>query len=177
MITVLRSGIEQSLAVTPTMIQKNNTSVPHIGVAVAEVTIIRYPWPSAIAKGIVAALTGVVTIIITFGYILLELVRGHGLVADVSGPVGIASVVGQSARLGIQYLVNVTAMISLSLAAINILPIPALDGGRALFVVIEKVMRRKVAIEYEQLAHTIGFVLLMILVVIVTARDIFGLIH
>jgi regulator of sigma E protease len=59
----------------------------------------------------------------------------------------------------------------------NILPIPALDGGRALFVAIEKVFRRKVAIRYEQIAHTIGFVLLMILIVVVTTRDIIGLIH
>jgi regulator of sigma E protease len=91
---------------------------------------------------------------------------------DVSGPVGIAVVVGQSAKLGFNYLLNVTAMISLSLAAMNILPIPALDGGRALFVVMGKILRKPVSLKHEQFAHTIGFVLLMILVVVVTGRDV-----
>jgi len=94
---------------------------------------------------------------------------------DVAGPVGIANIVGQSAKLGINYLLNVTAMLSLSLAAINILPIPALDGGRILFIIIEKIIRRPVPMKYEQLAHTIGFMLLMLLVVVVTWRDVVGL--
>ena len=115
-------------------------------------------------------------IFIGFYILIKNLIIGHGLAFDVSGPVGIASMVGASARLGVQYLIQVTAMISLSLAAINILPIPALDGGRVLFVLIEKITRKKVPMQYEQLAHTIGFVLLMILVVVVTGRDIAGLV-
>jgi regulator of sigma E protease len=174
---IKRDGVEKTLSITPDTANKNGIFVPRIGVAMAEIVVIRYPWYIAIGKGVAAALTGVVTILATLGYMIVEIFRGHGLVADVSGPVGIASVVGQSARLGIGYLINVTAMISLSLAAMNILPIPALDGGRALFVAIEKVFRRKVAIRYEQIAHTIGFVLLMILIVVVTTRDIIGLIH
>lgn len=177
LVTVRRGQAETAVTVTPAIDAESGDETPRIGIGVADVAVIRYPWYVAIGKGFVAAATGVVTIIMTFGYIILELVRGNGLVADVSGPVGIASVVGESARLGIHYLINVTAMISLSLAAINILPIPALDGGRALFVIIEKVFRRKVALKYEQLAHTIGFLLLMVLIVVVTVRDIFGLIR
>jgi regulator of sigma E protease len=66
-------------------------------------------------------------------------------------------------------------MLSLSLAAINILPIPALDGGRILFILIEKIFRRPVPLKYEQLAHTIGFVLLMILIILITFKDVKGL--
>jgi regulator of sigma E protease len=97
---------------------------------------------------------------------------GQGVTQDVGGPVAIASIVGQSARMGMSYLAYVTAQISLSLAVINILPIPALDGGRALFVIIEKIIRRPVPMKYEQAAHTIGFVLLMLLIVLVTVRDV-----
>jgi len=103
------------------------------------------------------------------------LILGHGLMMEVSGPVGIAKMVGDSTKLGFSYLLNVTAMISLSLAAINILPIPALDGGRILFVVIEKIIGRPVPMKYEQLAHSIGFVLLMVLIVMVTGRDILNI--
>lgn len=151
-------------------------SGPRLGVRLADAAVIRYPWYRAIPKGFAAAGIGLVNIFISFYILIKNLVIGHGLAFDVSGPVGIASIVGQSARLGVQYLIQVTAMISLSLAAINILPIPALDGGRVLFVIIEKITRKKVPMQYEQLAHTIGFVLLMVLVVIVTGRDIIGLV-
>ena len=125
--------------------------------------------------GIVIGITAII-IIMSLGEGAQNLILGQGLAFEVSGPVGIAAVVGQSAKLGINYLINVTAMISLSLAAINVLPIPALDGGRLLFVIIEKIFRRPVSMRHEQLAHTIGFVLLMILIVIVTYRDIAGLV-
>ncbi|PLX26133.1 RIP metalloprotease RseP [Candidatus Parcubacteria bacterium] len=149
--------------------------VAKIGVALADAGIVRYPWFIAIYKGFVAAVFGLMNIFIAFYYLIKNLMLGQGLLFDVAGPVGIANIVGQSAKLGINYLLNVTAMLSLSLAAINILPIPALDGGRILFILIEKIIRRPVPIKYEQLAHTIGFMLLMLLVVVVTWRDVVGL--
>lgn len=153
------------------------TPKPQLGLVLADATIIRYPWHLALVKGFTGALYGLINIFVSFFLLIKFLLLGKGLVFDVAGPVGIASIVGTSAQLGIQYLIHVTAMISLSLAAINILPIPALDGGRVLFVIIEKIIRRPVPMRYEQMAHTIGFILLMILIVIVTGRDILGLIR
>lgn len=150
---------------------------PKVGLHLGDVAVIRYPWYEALPKGFVAAFVGLINVFVAFFILIKELIMGRGLAFDVAGPVGIASVVGASARLGIQYLIHVTATISLSLAAINILPIPALDGGRVLFVLIEKITRKKVPMEYEQLAHTIGFVLLMILIVVVTWRDVVGLVR
>jgi regulator of sigma E protease len=148
---------------------------PRIGVALADAAMIRYPWYIALYKGFIAAGVGVVNILLAFYFLLKNLILGHGLLMDVSGPVGIAVFVGQSARLGINYLLNTTAMISLSLAVINALPIPALDGGRILFIMIEKIIRRKLPMKYEQMAHTIGFLALMALIVVVTFRDVKGL--
>jgi regulator of sigma E protease len=102
---------------------------------------------------------------------------GKGLAYDVSGPVGIATVIGQSARMGINYLINTAAMLSLTLAVINILPIPALDGGRAFFILIEGITRRAIPMKYEQIAHTIGFALLMLLIVVVTFQDVLKLVR
>ncbi len=167
---VVRGSEELVLYATPAVLE----GIPEarLGVSIAEAGIIRYPWYIAIYKGFVAAGFGLVTIFVSFYYLILNLIAGKGLVFDIAGPVGIAQVVGQSARLGFQYVLNVTAMLSLSLAAINILPIPALDGGRILFVLLEKIKGKPVSMKYEQLAHTIGFVLLMTLVVVVTWRDI-----
>jgi len=173
-IKVERAGKEIALNLTPKIIKAGESS-PRLGVILADAGMVRYPWHIALYKGFVAAAFGVINIFIVFFVLIKNLIIGKGLAFDVSGPVGIAVLVGQSAKLGINYLINITAMISLSLAAMNILPIPALDGGRVLFVLIEKIFRRPVPVKYEQLAHTIGFLLLMLLVILITFRDIKGL--
>lgn len=171
---VSRDNGETTIRVTPTFLEGMDDA-PRIGAVLGDAAVVRYPWHIAIVRGFMAAVTGTLTIIISFYYLLKNLLIGNGLVFDVAGPVGIATIVGESARLGINYLLNITAMISLSLAVINILPIPALDGGRVLFVLIEKIMRKPVPMKYEQLAHTIGFIFLMALIVVVTWRDIVAL--
>lgn len=170
-----RQGQNISFDIKPEKINQAD-EYPRLGFSMADVAIISYPWYIALYKGFVAAGVGVVNVFLAFYFLIKGLVLGQGLAFSVSGPVGIAVIVGESARLGFNYLINVAAMISLSLAVINILPIPALDGGRILFIIIGKILRRPVPIKYEQLAHTIGFILLMILIIIVTGRDIWGLI-
>jgi regulator of sigma E protease len=174
-ITVKRKDGEQTLKATPQVLKVGDTT-PRLGVMLADAGIIRYPWYISLYKGFIAAGIGLINIFIAFYILLKNLIIGKGLAFDVSGPVGIAVMVGQSARMGISYLINVTAMISLSLTAINILPIPALDGGRILFILIEKIIRRPVNRKYEQYAHMVGFALLMLLILVVTGRDILGLI-
>jgi regulator of sigma E protease len=170
---ITRGEENLTLVVTPTLDEQE--ARPRIGVAIADAAIVRYPWYLAIWKGIYAAAYGAKGIFIGFFLLIKGLVLGQGLAFDVAGPVGIASIIGDSARMGINYLINVTAMISLSLAVINILPIPALDGGRLVFVLIEKIFKKPVSMKYEQLAHTLGFVLLLVLIIVVTYRDIVSL--
>ena len=168
---------EEELTITMSTVDvKEGEEYPRFGFSPADVGIIKYPWHIAIYKGFLAALFGVVNIFIAFYLLIKNLILGNGLAFEVAGPVGIAAMVGDSARLGISYLINVAAMISLSLAVINILPIPALDGGRIVFILIEKIFGRPVPLKYEQAAHTIGFLLLMALVVVFTFRDILGLV-
>ena len=174
-LVVKRSGEEKILVLTPRII-KVGESEPRLGVALADAGVISFPWYIAIYKGFVAAFWALINIFVAFYLLIKNLIIGQGLAFEVSGPVGIATIVGQSAKLGFNYLLQVTAMISLSLAAMNILPIPALDGGRVLFIIVGKIIRRPVPLKYEQLAHTIGFMLLMILIVVITWRDVVGLI-
>jgi len=163
-----------TLTLTPAQLSDEDAT-PRLGIILADAGIVRYPWYIAIWKGILVALFGVVNIFLTFFFLIKGLVTGQGLAFSVAGPVGIAVVVGESARLGMSYLINIVAMLSLSLAVINILPIPALDGGRLFFVVYERLFKKPVPMKYEQTAHTIGFLLLMILIVVVTWRDITNL--
>jgi regulator of sigma E protease len=170
-LTVIRGEATVETSITPTYLDGMEDK-KRIGFVLADAALVKYPVHIALWKGLVAATNTTMMIVVGFFLLIKNLVLGNGLLFDVAGPVGIASIVGDSARLGIAYLINVTAMISLSLAVMNILPIPALDGGRILFVIIEKIIRKPVPMKYEQLAHTAGFMLLMLLIVVVTWRDI-----
>jgi regulator of sigma E protease len=75
--------------------------------------------------------------------------------------------------LGFVYLLQFTAFLSLNLAALNILPFPALDGGRVLFLVIEKIRGKRNNQKVEQIVNTAGFIFLLLLMVAVTFQDIF----
>ncbi len=172
-LVVKRADEEKTFRLKPEIVRPGEPA--RMGVLLADAALVSYPWYIALYKGFVAAFWGLINIFVGFYVLLKGLILGKGMAFDVSGPVGIASVIGQSAKLGMNYLINVSAMISLSLAALNILPFPALDGGRVLFIVLEKIFRRPVPLKYEQIAHTIGFVLLLILIIIVTTRDIRGL--
>jgi regulator of sigma E protease len=90
---------------------------------------------------------------------------------DVAGPVGIIIVVGEVAQTGFVNLLSLTALISISLGLINLLPVPALDGGRLLFLAIEGLRGRPVDPEKEGFIHFIGFALLILLILLVTYND------
>ncbi len=100
-----------------------------------------------------------------------EMITGRAP-ADIGGPVRIAQMVGEAARVGILNVMNLTAIISINLAIINLLPIPALDGGRLIFILLEMVRGKAVDPQKEGYAHFIGFVFLIILIVIIIIRDI-----
>ncbi len=99
----------------------------------------------------------------------------HSDFSQVAGPVGIAGVVKQASTLGFSYLVSLVALISINLAVINLLPFPALDGGRLLFVFIEAIIKRPISSKVVRYSNTIGFVVLIILMVAVTTHDILKL--
>lgn len=96
--------------------------------------------------------------------------------AQVAGPVGIAGAVGTASSDGLAPLLTITALISINLALINLLPIPALDGGRLLFVIIEAITRRPIKPAFANAVNTIGFIALILLMLVVTASDIFKIV-
>jgi regulator of sigma E protease len=148
------------------------TGKPGIGIGVAETGVVRYPWYAAIWQGVKSSVIMIWAIITAFYNLVKSLFMGHGVSGDVAGPVGIAVLTGQVARMGFIYLLQFIALLSLNLAVINFLPLPALDGGRVLFLIIERIKGKPVKREVEAVIHNIGFILLMILVVVVTFRDV-----
>lgn len=146
-----------------------------VGVALTAVGVVRYPWYQAIFEGFKQTFVLLAAIVVAFVDLIKNLIVGQSVGGDVAGPVGIASMTGQVARMGFVYLLQFIALLSLNLAVINILPFPALDGGRILFLIIEKIKGRPVKREVEAVIHNIGFLLLMLLVVWISIRDVWQL--
>lgn len=138
-----------------------------LGIGLVQVAKISHNPIEALWKGFVEL--GMV-LLLMFD-VIKTLLLGKGGAMEVTGVVGIAVYTGQIIPLGIAYLLRFAAVLSVNLGVINALPIPALDGGRILFILIEKIKGSPVSQKLEQLFHTIGFALLIGLMVFVTYRD------
>ena len=108
---------------------------------------------------------------------LYDLVSGRYGVEAVSGPVGVTQAMSEAASTGIANLVYLAVVISMNLGIMNLLPLPALDGGRLVFLLVEGIRRKPVSPRIEGYIHFAGLAVLMLLMVLVTFKDIIGLIR
>ena len=115
------------------------------------------------------------SVISSMGLIIMKLFSGALSLKSLSGPVGMYTVVDTASKYGLENLIYLTAYLSVNLGFINILPFPAFDGGRVLFVIIEKIKGSPINPKIENIFHTIGFILLMILMLVITYQDILRL--
>ncbi len=142
-----------------------------IGVGLLTTGLVSFPFHLAVWHGLETTVYFTKEIFIALVDIVKNLIVAQELTVDVSGPVGIAVMTGEVARLGLSYLIQFTAILSINLAIINVLPFPALDGGRILFLLIEKLRGAPVNQRIEAIVHNMGFLFLMGLIVLVTYRD------
>ncbi len=105
-------------------------------------------------------------------YSFIDIIRGSVGAGDISGPVGIVNEIGNAARAGLTTLINLAAMLSINLGVINLLPLPALDGGRIFFLIVELFRRKPIPPEKEGIVHAIGFMILIAFMLTVTFFDI-----
>ena len=108
-------------------------------------------------------------------FTVIYLITGDISLSMLSGPVGIFSVVGQSAKAGFASVVSLLCLICINVGFINLLPFPAFDGGHIVFIIIEKIKGSRINPKVENIIHNVGFILLMILMVLVTYNDIIRL--
>lgn len=174
---IKRNTKEQTIVATPASgIVTSDLTRPALGVEVATIGVV--------PLGLLAALTSGATL--TWGAVILT-AQGlwhffYGIftfsadLSQVAGPIGIAGVVGNASAQGLGDLLSIMAIISINLALINLIPIPALDGGRLLFVLIESVIRRPINPRIAERVNAVGFVFLILLMVVVTAHDVFKII-
>ena len=143
-----------------------------MGIAMALTGIVSYPWYESIWRGVNDGLILAYNTVYGYGMLFKTLFADGKLMAEVSGPVGIATITGQAARVGFSYLMQFVALISINLAILNILPFPALDGGRALFLLMEKIKGKPIDKRIEAAVNSVGFALLITLMIYVTIKDV-----
>ncbi len=163
----------QEINVTP-----DSETVPGkraIGVGMDSMGVLKLPVHLALLEGV--RTTWYITEGTAVGLVkfLWDTARFQSDFSQVAGPVGIAGVVGEARALGFTYLLSLIALISINLAIINLLPFPALDGGRLLFVGIEAVIRRPINPVFVRWANMVGFMILILLMLVVTLHDITNL--
>ncbi len=143
-----------------------------MGIALATTGIVRYPWYEAIWRGAYNAVILTINIIFGFYMIFKQLLFTGSAGVEIGGPIFIATQTGQAARIGINYLIQFVALISVNLAVLNFLPIPALDGGRALLLIIEKLRKKALDVKLENMINSVGLSLLIMLMIYATIKDI-----
>ncbi|MEK7080170.1 MAG: M50 family metallopeptidase [Patescibacteria group bacterium] len=173
-LTIDHAGETKSVPVTPAPgIIASDPTRPALGIGLAVTGVVPVSILHAPIEG--AVLTAEITkeTAVALYHFFAGLFTFTADLSQVAGPIGIAGAVGSATASGLAPLLTITALISINLALINLLPIPALDGGRLLFVIIEAITRRPLNAGIVNAVNTIGFGLLVLLMLVVTAHDIF----
>jgi len=163
--TIERAGRTMELKITPEL-------DPESKVGLIGITPSTYWEKVNPIKGLGLAIRRTLEIIVFTFAAIVQMLTGKMGVGEVAGPVGIVQLIGESARVGLIYVINLTALISINLGLLNLLPIPALDGSKLIFLGIEAVRGKPIDARKENFVHIIGFALLMTLMLFVTYRDI-----
>lgn len=143
-----------------------------LGVNLAKTGVVSYPWYESIWRGIRDASIMAVNIAVSLGVFFKNIFVDSKMIGEVSGPIGIAVLTGQAAGLGFNYLIQFVALLSINLAVLNIIPFPALDGGRLLFIGIEKLKGSPVSKKIEGFVNAAGFAFLIALMIWITIKDV-----
>ena len=144
---------------------------------VIDVIDVRYPFYIAPVKALSEIGRLSVLTVKMLGKVIVSIVAKLTVPEGVAGPVGIARMTHYFVQQGFMALIQFTALLSISLGVINIMPFPALDGGRFLFIIFEVITRRRANAKWESIIHTIGFALLMLLILVITWNDVLTLLR
>jgi regulator of sigma E protease len=168
-VNLLRGSEIKNISVTP--VTKAESTESFIGIAMDSIGTVRLSAPEAIFQGAIRTGTYAWLTLKGFFNLIHDAILGRADLASLSGPVGIYFLVSDAAALGFSYLIGFTAIISVSLAVINILPLPALDGGRLFILLIESIRRKPLADSTVAKINAIGFFVLIGLMLLVSYHD------
>lgn len=165
-----KDNTEKSLLVVPEL--KSEEGKGFIGISMDELGVVKFPFFKALYEGFKMNFIMIGATASGLYHFIADSVTGKGSLDAVTGPVGLASIVGDAYRFGFVYLLSFAALISVNLGVLNLMPFPALDGGRLLFLLIEKIKGSRISPKFANTANAIGFFLLIGLMIVVTYNDI-----
>lgn len=168
--TITRNGETFNKSITPRVNPPKGQGA--VGVGISDITVKKYKWYEAPFFGTIEAFKFSWIIFSGLGQMVGGLIFQGKTPEGVAGPIGIAQITGEAIRAGLNSYLWLGALLSINLAVLNVLPIPALDGGRLFFIAIEFVTRKKVNPKYEGYAHAVGLAVLLGLMVLITVFDI-----
>lgn len=172
-VTYEHDGKTVDVSLTPkTGLVAEDTSKYVVGASLSLIEVKKESFFNAIIDGFTMTIDGLVSITVGLGTLIKDSFIGEADFTSIAGPVGIVGMVGDAASYGLTPLLMFTAIISLNLAVVNLLPFPALDGGRLAFVAVEAITKRRVPARVTGWVNLLGFVLLMVLMAAVTFNDI-----
>src|SRR3989344_2362843 len=145
---------------------------PKIGVSMDEVGVAKLPFFRAFLEGMSLTIYIVKGTVLGLYTLILEGIKGQGSFTSITGPVGMVGIVGDAYKFGFVYLMSFAALISINLGVINLLPFPALDGGRLFFLLIEKIKGSSINPKVANTANAVGFGILILLMLVVTYHDV-----
>lgn len=173
-----RNGALVEVKLRPRLESQTPEGQGAIGVAVSAITFVHYPfWQMPFRASVVGAQEAMGwgrTIIAGLGTMLRQLILEGKIPSDIAGPIGIAKLTGKVAAAGWIPFAQFAGILSVNLAIVNLLPIPALDGGRLLFLGVEVLRRKPMNPKNERLLHLAGYVILLSLLFLITVKDITG---
>ncbi|MGM0640565.1 MAG: site-2 protease family protein [Thermotogota bacterium] len=163
--TVIRNGEKTDLKTNKTELINIfsqpgivNTSDNRLKPSLTEILPVSFGWAKTLMESVVQ--------------VIKQLFTGQTGTDEIAGPIGIATIIGQASRAGFESILNILALITINLGVINLLPLPALDGGRIIFSLYEMISRRRVNPKVESLIHVIGFIILIGLMIFIAFNDI-----
>ena len=143
-----------------------------MGVALVRTAIKSYPWWQSGWQGVKATFNLTLAVIEGWSGAIKNIIKGESSGVQLMGPVGIFSLFNQAGQMGVNYFLQFIAVISVYIALFNILPIPAVDGGKLLFLIIEAIRKKPISPKIEQNITTFFFALLIMMMIWVTIKDI-----
>jgi regulator of sigma E protease len=141
-----------------------------------ELETIILPLHESVWEGLKTTYKMTIIVFISISSFIYNAFKGLAEMDQVLGPIGIVGVTGAAAKLGFVYFLGFVALLSINLAVVNIIPFPALDGGRLLFLLIEKVKGSPMSLKFSNICHSVGLVILLIIMLAVTYKDVLRLI-
>ena len=176
---VTLSLIRDGQAISTTLVPRKDPPVGEgpLGVAVSNIEKHTYSWMIAPFVAVKINIERMGVMLTSLGGVIAKLVTGQSLQGgEIAGPIGIAQVTGKAVQYGFDAVLEFMSILSLNLALLNILPFPALDGGRLMFVIADK-FGKKARPAVERMIHQIGMLILLALILLVTVNDILRIVR